>query len=44
MTPPFVDELDQRADRILNDPATYFAEVRVQARAEVKGEMARESH
>ena len=43
MAQPFVDELDERADRILHDPATYFAEVRVQAREEVKVEMARES-
>ena len=44
MTQPFVDELDQRADRILHDPATYFADMRLQAREEVKVEMARESH
>jgi hypothetical protein len=42
MTAPFVDELDERADRILHDAANYYAEVREQARGEVEQEMARQ--
>ncbi|MEW2484088.1 hypothetical protein AB0876_31330 [Mycobacterium sp. NPDC049093] len=42
MTKPFIDVLDERAERILNDPSAYFAEVREQARQEVKDEMQRE--
>lgn len=33
---------DDRVERILRDPNSYFAEARERARAEVKKEMARE--
>jgi len=41
-TNPVHDELDDRADRIIHDSATYFAEAREQAREAVKEQMARE--
>lgn len=33
---------DDRVERILRDPQSYFAEARSEARAEVRREMARE--
>jgi hypothetical protein len=37
-----VNRRDDRVERILRDPKSYFAQARRQARAEVKREMARE--